>query len=378
MSQEVTSQEDSHVITHVVNPEKKSEVLSDAFRLNEYIKNKIEKTHKSKRKVAIFTHATPDPDAIASQVAMRHLLANYYGLESDCFRDGDLSHPQNKATVQLLDPHLIPVDKYKKDNYLMNILVDTVPDHAGVGDHDIEFDIVVDHHKELPSDDFKGLCIHHHSGSCVSILYRLLEEHDAEWDDDNEEHVKVASAILVGVITDTDFCTKLDTTKRDFEAQQNMFRYADITSVRKIVRFNWPMSWVKLMGVAINEYIIEEGVAVVGLGYLESEQHDAIAAIADWMLTWGTVNTAVAFAVFDGKYISGCMRTVDDTIEVHAVCAQLGGEHGEGGGKMFAGRYCKPLGAFEFETDESQDVVDKWWVLQKKREITKILKVVQK
>ena len=197
-------------------------------------------------------------------------------------------------------------------------------------------------------------------------------------DPENEAHVKVATAIWAGVITDTMFCTKQDTTNRDFYAQQCMFKIADSTMVRKIVKFKWPMTWVKLLGKAITDHEVHDGLAVVGLGQLESDQFHAVAAIADQMLSWGNIHTAVSFGFFDGKYISGCLRTSDDTMEVAQLCAKLGGQYGNGGGKDFAGRYTKPLGAFEFEMDEAGEVMDRWWDIQKDREIKKIVKLLSK
>ena len=355
------------------NGHKKSVAITDSDKLRDFLKKGVNGS-----RVAIFTHPTPDPDAIASFVAMRHLLLHCYDLEADCFFDGDVSHPQNKTSVQLLEPDMTRVSKYVPANYDLNILVDTVPTNAGIGDHDIDFDIVIDHHKDLPGDDFKGLLIHHHSGSCAGIIYGLLHDNKVQWDHEDESDAKIATAILVGVITDTDFCTKPDTSHRDFKAQQDMFQYADTDAVRKIVKFNWPMSWVKLMGAAITSHRIEEGVAVVGLGMLGSEQKDAVAAIADLMLTWGNIQTAVAFAMFDGEFISGSVRTHDPTIEVHELCAKLGGQYGTGGGKSFAGGYFKPLGAFEFEYEEDQSVACRWWELQKERESNTIFRLLNK
>lgn len=358
-------------------PKSKPQVAEQPLKASDKLKDFIDRKCSEGGKVAVFTHATPDPDAIGSQIAISHLLKTFYKMDVDCFIDGSVSHPQNKVAVQLLDPNLIPVAEYDAKKYCLNVLVDTVPSYAGVGNHKVDFDIVVDHHKEVPN-NFNGLVIHSYSGSCCGIVHELLVDYNIEWDDDNEEHVKIASAIWAGVITDTDFCTKPDTTYRDFRAQQNMFQHADDACVRKIVRFNWPMSWVKLLGIAINQHEVHDGLAIIGLGQLATDQYDAVASIADQMLTWGNIHTAVVFALFDGEYISGCLRTIADTIEAHSICAELGGEHGHGGGKDFAGRYSKPLGAFAFDLDDDNEVSNKWWELQKEREVKKILRVLSK
>jgi len=355
------------------------EPATDSAKLRAFLDERLQGQPEPSRRAAIFAHPQPDLDAIGAMMGIRFLLDHFYQLDADCFVDGDVSHPQNKVAVQLLDPHFLSAAKYSPEKYCLCILVDTIPSHAGAGKHDVQWDIVIDHHKELPNDDFDGHLIHHHSGSAAGIVYQLLCEHGMEWSDDNELHVKVATAIWAGVITDTDFCTKADTESRDFATQQAMFDVADAAHVRKIVRYNWPMSWVRLLGRAITDHENHDGLAVVGLGIIKSDQYHALAAIADHMLSWGAnVHTAVAFGLIDREYVSGCLRTNDDTVEVHTHCRILAGEHGEGGGKLFSGRYTKPLGAFAFDVDEGDEMLERFWELQKEREISKILKVLSK
>ena len=351
---------------------------SDSEKLRSFLQEKLKGVPKKKLRAAIFTHSTPDPDAIGSQIGMKYLLSASYGIESDLFFDGKISHPQNRAAVQLLDPHLNEISTYKEDNYCLRVLVDTIPDNAGVGPFNVPFDVIIDHHKDLPGLGFNGVCIHHHTGSASSIVFNLLKGHEVEFDISNEEHSKIASAILVGVLTDTRHCTSVDTTKLDFEAQQYLFKYRDPDAISKIVYFNWPMSWVKYKGVAINNAIIDQGIAVVGLGSLSSEHKDVIAEIATDMLTWGNVQIAVVFALFDGNRIQGSVRTNDDTTEIHDVCQKLGGTHGKGGGKSCAGGYIKNLGPFELEHEEDDKLKAKWWEVMNEREIAKIFKVLKK
>jgi len=348
-------------------------------KLRDFLAAKIESGGKAKRRAAIFTHKVPDPDAIGAQVGMRYLLSTYYGMECDCFVDGEISHPQNKATVQLLDPHLIPVDDYKEGKYLLKVLVDAIPSNAGIGRNEVKFDVVVDHHKDLPATNFDGLCLHKHSGSACGLVYDLMQGHGIHnLDVENEEHQKIATAIMVGVITDTNHCTSVDTTKLDFEAQQAMFLCCDHTALRKIVFFKRSMNWIKLLGTAIHEVQIHDGVAVVGLGVLDGEQKDVIADVASSMMTWYGVSVAVVFALFDGERIQGSVRTLDDTVEVHAKCMMLGGPAGIGGGKSCSGGYTKPLGSFYLKADENDELKDRFWDITKQREIDEIFKVMNK
>jgi nanoRNase/pAp phosphatase (c-di-AMP/oligoRNAs hydrolase) len=48
----------------------------------------------------IFTHNNPDPDAIASAVAPKFLLANKLGVESHITYEGIIGRAENKALIR--------------------------------------------------------------------------------------------------------------------------------------------------------------------------------------------------------------------------------------------------------------------------------------
>lgn len=360
------------------------------------IKALVKQKHRENKKIAIYTHSGPDPDAISSMMAMQYLFQHLFGIESDCFYVGEISHPQNKAMVQLLDVHLIKADaegfKRRDADYCMNVLVDTIPANAGEpnrlnrtekkdkkekeSDEPLQFDLVIDHHKVLPNGDFNGLLVHYHTGSNAGIVYELIRSSGIPLSDENEHWVKIANGLLVGIITDTDHCMAPDTTRRDFFARQELFEYQDHDLIRKIVKFSRPMSWVRLRGMAINDFVIDEGVAVVGLGFLPDEQRDVIADIATDMLSWGNVQTAVVFAMF-GDRIEGSVRTNNEAVEIHALCDQLGGRYGCGGGKLCKGAFRKPLAGMSLDDDEDEAIRTQFWDVIKSREIAKILKIMK-
>ncbi len=343
----------------------------------EKIKNLVEQKQIKDHRIAIYTHPGPDPDAIASMIGMQYLFEVYFNIECDCYYSGEISHPQNKAMVQLMDVHLARVDYTDDppDGHSIKILVDTIPINAGAW-HETRFDLVIDHHKELPNGGYNGAVIHHHTGSCAGIVYDIIKSSGIPLSDEDEKWCKIANGLLIGIINDTDHCMSMDTTRRDFAARQELFAFQDHDLIRQIIKFNRPMSWVKLRGMAINEVVIDEGIAVVGLGILPDEQRDVIADIANDMLTWGNVQTAVVFAMF-GDRIEGSLRTNSPTVEIHTLCAQLGGKCGSGGGKLCKGSYKKQMGSMAFDDDDDETIKSELWDVAKRREIQKILKVMK-
>lgn len=330
------------------------------------------------KKAALFTHAFPDPDAIGSMMAVAWLLQKEFGLESDLFYDGEISHPQNKAVTNLLDPQLKKVaEEYSKDNYCVRILVDTIPINAGVGNHQVDFNLVIDHHKDLPNGGFAGAVIHVKTGSCCSIIYKIIEQLGASFEDDNDHDSKIVTAILAGIMTDTENMISDDSTEVEFDAFSKLFRLRHSKFFKEIMIFKRPKSWIDAKSAATSSAeFTEEGYAIVGLGMIPGTQRDLIADMADEMIQWASVETAIAFAVVDGIRVEGSVRSLNASITVSDLCKKLGGKHGTGGGKHGKGAYRYTLGGFGLDNEEAEDAEKKLWELVKERETCRIKRLI--
>src|SRR5690606_13688664 len=147
----------------------------------EKVQNLLADKCRSGKKVAIFTHPSPDPDAIGSMMGMAWLIKKAYEVEVDCYYDGHVSHPQNQRMCNLLDPELQVVSECDPSPYAMRICVDTVPAHAACPEG-TDFDLVIDHHKEIPNGGFKGLFLNLKAGSCCATVYQLIKQHALQFE----------------------------------------------------------------------------------------------------------------------------------------------------------------------------------------------------
>ncbi len=96
---------------------------SDAARLLDFLSRRKD----SLSPLLILTHDYPDPDALASAMALGHLAQQYYGITSRIAYGGIIGRCENKALVKLLD---IPLRKIRPEHFskYRNIaLVDTQP-----------------------------------------------------------------------------------------------------------------------------------------------------------------------------------------------------------------------------------------------------------
>lgn len=342
-------------------------------------KNAIETKLQANKKVALWTHAYPDPDAIGSMMGMSWLLLNGFGLHSDCFYSGMVAHPQNNAICNLLDPQLLKTSEYDPKEYCMNILLDTIPINAGVGEHKIDFDIVIDHHKEVPNGGFRGYYLNMKAGSCCGTVFPLMKLSKRWLEHDNEHDKKIATALIAGIVTDTEYLLSDDTTEYEFNAYQGLFEYRNHNFLKEIVFFKRPKFWIDVKAKASTAARIDsEGYAIVGMGILPDKDRDLIADMADEMIQWVGVETAIAFAVVGGVKVEGSVRSDNASLSVSEFCKKLGGTHGTGGGKHGKGAYRYGLGNLELDPDEPEDSRVKTWELIKDKEYHRIQRMIKR
>lgn len=331
--------------------------------------------------VAIFSHPCPDPDALASMMGMGWMLNKEFGIESQMYYAGEISHPQNGSMVNLLTPDLRRISEYRPDRYNFNILVDTIPEHAGCGANKIRFDLVVDHHRDLPH-DFEGFLIHKKSGSCAGIVYDLMKGFvsDTNWfSDEIDQDQKVATALIAGVMTDTNFMLSEDCTEYERVAFNELYEYKNSSFLHQIIFFKRRKFWVDCKASACRDAKVDnEGIAIVGLGLIPEKERDLIADMADEMVMWASVETAIAFGVIGGDRIEGSVRSSNASLNVPDLCHKLGTKHGSGGGKQSKGAYQLPLGGLSIDQDEDDEDAQEVWESIKKRESKRISRILQK
>ena len=333
------------------------------------LKESIDNAH---GKVAIFTHPYPDPDAIGSMMGMKWLFSKF-GLHSDLFYTGSISHPQNRSMVNLLDPEMSSLDSYSDENYALRVAVDCIPENAGVPAGKFKFNIVLDHHKDAPK-NFDGVYVNFKAGSACATIYSAINYLGLELDENDS---RMATAMMIGIITDTDFLMSDDCSSYEFDAWSGLFPFRDPILLKQIVNFERPKFWIESKAMACSNATVEESVGVVGMGIIPSKHRDMIADMADEMVTWEDINTAIVFAVVDGNRMEGSVRTKASSVSVPALCQDLGGRHGKGGGKLGKGAYKYDLAGATIDEDEDEGIKKRAWELFEEKETKRVFRIIR-
>lgn len=343
--------------------EKLDVLVLDKFR--ELVANK-------NSRVAIFTHPYPDPDAIGSMMGLKWLFGKF-GTPADLYYTGAISHPQNRSMVNLLDPELNQVENYDDSHYSLRLTVDCIPENAGVPSGPFKFDVVVDHHKEVPK-NFDGLFVNFKAGSACATIYAMIEHLGLEFE---ENDARVATAMMVGITTDTEFLMSDDCSEYEFNAWSKLFPYRDPVLLKQIINFERPKFWTESKALACSAATVEDSVGVVGMGIIPAKHRDMIADMADEMVTWEDVNTAIVFAIVDGNRIEGSVRTKASSVSVPALCQDLAGKFGRGGGKLGKGAYKYDLAGAAVDEDEDEEIKKKAWDLFEAKETKRVFRIIR-
>ena len=101
------------------------------------------------RRALVLTHDNPDPDALASGVALAFLLEKLAGLEAEVAYGGIIGRAENRAVIRVLKLRVAPISRVVFDEHDLICMVDTQPEQ---GNHSLPAghfpDVVIDHHPE--------------------------------------------------------------------------------------------------------------------------------------------------------------------------------------------------------------------------------------
>jgi len=243
--------------------------------------------------IAVVAHDNPDPDAIASALALAR-LADAVGVDAQACYYGEISHQENRALVNLLDLDLRQLDADDPD-HLEEFAGFALVDHSrpGVNDQlpeDLPIDVVVDHHPPRGPVDAGFVDLR----STVGATSTLMTEYFAEFGVEIDE--TVATALLYGIRIDTwDFSREVS--QSDFEAAATLVPHADIGLLERVESPSISGDTLETVASAIRNRDRRGSILTSFVGDLADR--DSLAQAADRLLDMEGVTTTVVYGVLD-------------------------------------------------------------------------------
>jgi nanoRNase/pAp phosphatase (c-di-AMP/oligoRNAs hydrolase) len=280
--------------------------------------------------VLILLQDDPDPDAIASGLALRQVLGrNRQTATIGSF--GKVTRPENIAMANLLEIEVETLVPAQCSNFDRIALVDSQPPHLRTELPRI--DLVVDHHPEQLGYEALIRDVRPRYGATSTILLEYLLATG------NSVGTRLATALLYGIKSDT-FLLGRETHEWDVEAFSHIYPLANHNLLRRIERPELPSSAIDALGRALKTRQIVDRVAFVNLGRVERE--DLIPQIADFCLQFEGAEWAVVSGIFESDLIVS-VRNVGYVRAAGKVLKDAFGHLGSAGGHSSMAKAVIPL-----------------------------------
>jgi nanoRNase/pAp phosphatase (c-di-AMP/oligoRNAs hydrolase) len=341
------------------------------------------------KKWIICSHDNPDPDSIASCLGMSHILS-FLGVEDSVMTYcKQVGHSQNRAMVNVLqlritkweDLELSEEDR-KRAIY---IFVDCTFGQKNMSIKEMP-KIVIDHHK-IPTTNKEVLYLHDEVGACSTLVLDLalsvthVEEipeisdenpiADAKamqcFDPDEEGTKELATALAIGIKTDTQDFLNETTTQDDFQAFRLLGKHLSDEKFGRIVNYELPPYVLDYEQTAWQNKRAEfQPHFITGLGYIDDSKSDCIPHVADKFVQLQGVQIVVVYGIVENG-IRASVRTSSAAHDCQTLCDEIFGK-GNGGTKTKAniGGARVPFNVFcPLEMDE--DDKELLWSLTKRQ-----------
>lgn len=309
----------------------------------------------------LLMHGSPDPDAIASAMALHEIIQRTKGLSKSAFVSTEpLNRQQNIEFVSSLRLYIQLINQVDVNSYRLIALLDAQPSFFSNALSFIKPHIVFDHHPRegqwsAPLEDIRP-----YYGALSSVLTEYLLC----------SRIKIPrnlhTALLYGIKTDTDNFDRT-TIIEDIRAYTYHTKYANMQFIRRIELNQTPDRFLKYFNYAFHHMNNFHGRRVCFVGSVESA--DVCVQIADFYLRLiGTYYVVVAGIIGDRLVI---IFRGDGYRQNCGIIAQRAfGLIGKGGGHRSAARMEIPLEVLKenLEGELSQHTVEKFLFKRLRRE----------
>ncbi len=283
-------------------------------------------------KVLIVCHDNPDPDALASALAMKHLCKTM-GHTSTIIHGGMIEHQQNRAMVKLLDMDIRKlildweVEDLLKESDIVICVDFSHPGSNNILPQKCVPHIVIDHHtsEERPAGDV--ILVRSEFAATSSLIASILMNSGIEM---NSE---IATALAFGIRTDTLGFTR-SFNSVDLRALSWLGAWIDWDLMRSFENPPRSQDVLSIFKQALTDAELENGLMLVPIS--DMVDRDALSQVADFLLPTEGVKIVVSYGVRMTKVILS-VRSNDDSKHVGRLLAKTFEKGSAGGHKSLAG-----------------------------------------
>ena len=242
-------------------------------------------------RVAIVLQDDPDPDAMASAMALRTLLGRNKQT-TPFFAFKPVTRPENLTMEHLLEIEIQPATTEELRAFDKIAMVDVQPPFFG--EKLPRADIVVDHHPGYPGGAAPFEDVRVKYGATATIMTEYLITADEKISE------RLATALLYGIRSDT-LALSRRVTDVDLQAFTHLTPLANYSVLRQMDRPELPLSFAHILASAMKRMVVKDHVVVLNLGTVKRD--DLIVQMADFCLQFEGVAWVAIAGKLEGKLV---------------------------------------------------------------------------
>jgi len=291
---------------------------------------------RGKGKGLIIIHDYPDPDSLASAMALRHLLTMKLNRDSVIAFSGMISRSENIAMVRELEIFLTPLEVVNIDDYSMVCMLDTQP---GTGNNslppDVKVDLVIDHHPIRESSrECRWVDIREEYGASATILYEYLVAQNVSIG------TKLATALFYAIKSETQDLGR-EAGRADRNAYLHLFPLTNKKLLYEITQPRLPQTHFRTMHLALMNTLIFDNLLVIKMGKIGTPE--VVAEMADYLMRLEGVDVVMSMGRYHGVLILSMRTTRHDLNAGELMKKLVVGQGTAGGHGMTAGGKIDPV-----------------------------------
>src|SRR4051794_21323056 len=284
-------------------------------------------------RVLIMLHNDPDPDAMASGLALRNVLRRTKTTAIIGAIQG-VTRPENLRMINLLDIHVEAITLETIKEYDRVAMVDVQPHYfGGLVDR---VDLVIDHHPEQPGYTAVFKDIRADYGSTSTILTEHLRAVDVNISE------RTATAMLYAIKSDTLFFAR-HTNRVDLEAFTFLYPLADAALIRKMEGAEITLERLEYVTRASRTGVLREQVFTAFIG--EAPREDFIPYTADFFLQLEDVKWTIVSGIV-GQMLIVSVRNLGYSRNAGEFVKRWFAELGSAGGHRAMAKAVVPIDRF--------------------------------
>lgn len=303
----------------------------------------IESTHRVKEirdilkegdKIALLLQPDPDPDGLASALALRTLLGRNK-VSTPIVSFGKVTRPENIAMMNLLDLEVVTIKPQDLENFDKVALLDTQPGHFTVQLPRV--DVIIDHHPMVGNYTVPYCDIRSKYGATSTILTEYLRAAAVTIGQ------RLATALIYGIKADTLHLNR-EVIDADLYAFVSLYPDINYNLLRRMEKPEIPLPFAPILAHALLNMALQDKILVSYIGNVVRE--DLIPQLADFMLQFEGVEWVVCAGVFENSLVMS-VRNVGYVKNAGDVVRRIINGIGNGGGHRTMAKAIFPIEAWE-------------------------------